>query len=150
MQKWILLAGLVAVSVVGVLAVDRSEKRRALRHMADRDSLSPSQFANQFFSGEQIPVAEKLVELLARHLSVDLSRLHPEDRLVADLRMDALDSLSTVEFVLDIEKELNVRIPNEVAEKMFTFRQVVEFVSRSAKPGAAAGRPEKLDKTEVL
>jgi acyl carrier protein len=137
MQKWILLVGLLAVSVVGVLAVDRSEKRRALRHMAGRDPLSPSQFANQFFSGEQIPVAEKLVEVLARHLGVDLSRLHPEDRLVADLRMDALDSLSTVEFVLDIERDLNVRIPNEVAEQMFTFRQVVEFVSAQRKAGGS-------------
>lgn len=124
---------------VGVLLVDRSEKRRALRHMAGRDPLSASQFANRFFSGEQIPAAEKLVEIFSRHLSVDLSRLHPDDRLAADLRMDALDSLSTVEFVLDIEKELKIRIPDETVEKMFNFRQVVEFVSAQcrAEQGAA-------------
>lgn len=76
--------------------------------------------------------------MLARHLAVDLSRLHPDDRLVADLRMDALDSLSTVEFVLDIEKDLKVRIPDDAAEKMFTFRQVVEFVSAQRKAEQSA------------
>ena len=134
MQKLILLSGLAVLSVMGVLLVDRSEKRRALRHVAGRESLSESQFANRYFSGDRIPVAEKLWGILSRHLSIDLSRLHPDDRLVEDLRLDALDSMSTVEFVLDVEKELNVTIPNEAAEKMLTFRQVVEFVSaRSAR-----------------
>jgi len=120
---------LAALAVFGVILVDRSEKRRALGHMAGRESLSASQFANRYFSEDQIPVAEKLLGVLSRHLSVDLSRLCPDDRLVEDLRMDALDSMSTLEFMLDIEKELNVTIPNEAAAKMLTLRQVVEFVS---------------------
>ncbi len=129
MQKWILFSGLAGLAVVGVRLVDRFEKRRALDHMAGRESLMAAEFANRYFSGDAIAVAEQLVDILSRHLSIDLSRLHPDDRLVEDLRMDALDSLSTVEFVLDVEKDLNVTIPNDAAEKMQTLRQVVEFVS---------------------
>lgn len=84
----------------------------------------------RYFSGPQAAVAEKLRGILTRHLPVDLSRLHPDDGLVEDLRMDALDSLSTVEFILAIEQELGIRIPNQVASRMRTFREVVEFVAR--------------------
>lgn len=129
MHSWGVIAGIFTLAMLGSFLVIRSEKRRALRHMAGREPLPASQFARRFFSGEEIAIAEKLVGVLARHLNVDLSRLHPDDRLVDDLRMDALDSLSTVEFVLDVEKELKVEIPNGAAERLFTFRDVVQFVS---------------------
>jgi acyl carrier protein len=60
---------------------------------------------------------------------VDVSRLHPDDKIVEDIRMDALDSMSTVEFMMDIEDEFGISFPDSVAEKMFTLRHVVDYVS---------------------
>lgn len=140
-MNWFGLAVIVGVLLVALLLVDRREKRRALRHMSGREPRSASSFAAHFFQGGEVLVAERLVDVLARHLAVDLSQLHPDDRLVQDLRMDALDSLSTVEFVLDIEEELGVKIPNEVGVKMLTLRDVVTFVA--AQQAAPPERPEK-------
>lgn len=129
MGQGLAIAVIFMVSIAGVLMVSRSEKRRALRHMNGREPLSPAAFARQFFRGSEISIAEQLIGILSRHLPIDLGRLHPDDRLVEDLRMYALDSLSTTSFVIDIEKTMGMKIPNNVAEKIFTFRQVVQFVA---------------------
>jgi acyl carrier protein len=129
MGQWIAIALIVSGSLIGVPLVSLTEKRRALRHMRGRQPRGPSSFAVYFFQGKEVAVAEKMIGVLARHLPVDLSMLHPDDLLVQHLRMDSLDSMSTVEFVFDIEKEFAVTIPDNVAEKILTFRQLVEFVA---------------------
>ena len=47
--------------------------------------------------------------------------------------MDDFDSMSTVEFVIEIEKEFGIEIPNEVAEKLTTFQSVVDYVAEALK-----------------
>ena len=42
--------------------------------------------------------------------------------------MDALDSLSTVEFIMDVEKEFDITVPNSVAKEMRTMRDVIDYV----------------------
>jgi acyl carrier protein len=74
---------------------------------------------------------------MSRHIPVDLSRLHPDDRIVEDIRMDALDSMSTVEFILEVEKEFGISIPDAAAEKMRTLRDAIDYVSQT-KQGLAA------------
>ena len=97
--------------------------------MAGRAPLSDTEFGKAFFSHDRGTIAAKLRYLLQRHIVVDLSRIHPDDRLGEDLRMDALDSLSTVEFILEVEKEFGISVPNDIAEKMRTLRDVVNFVA---------------------
>jgi len=127
--SWWIVPLLIAVSAMGVFLVQRSEKRRALRHMERRVPLSDTEFGQTFFSHDRAGIAARLRHLLQRHIVVDLSGIHPDDRLVEDLRMDALDSLSTVEFIVDVEKEFGISLPNDIAEKMRTLRDVVDFVA---------------------
>ncbi len=47
--------------------------------------------------------------------------------------MDDFDSMSTVEFVIEIEKEFGIKIPDSAAEKMITFQSVVDYVSEAVK-----------------
>ena len=47
--------------------------------------------------------------------------------------MDDFDSMSTVEFVIEIEREFDIEIPNEKAEKMTTFQSVVDYVAEAVK-----------------
>jgi acyl carrier protein len=121
------LVGVVS-SIYLVRLTDASEKQRALRHMADRPPLADTDFGKKFFPPEHAGVASKLRRIMARHSPVDLSRLHPDDSIVEDIRMDALDSMSTVEFVVEVEKEFGIRIPEEAAEKMRTLRDVIDYV----------------------
>ena len=133
----ILLAGGLTLMIYQVRLTDKAEKERALRHMAGRQPLTEIEFGRKFFPPQQAEVASKLRSIMTRHIPVDLSRILPDDRLVDDLRMDALDSMSTVEFVLEVEKEFDIRIPAAAAEKMRTLRDVIVYVSQ-AKRGLAA------------
>ncbi len=62
--------------------------------------------------------------------------MQPSDRFIEDLRMDDLDSMSTVEFVIEIENEFAIKIPDAAAEKMLTFQSVVDYVAEAVKANA--------------
>ena len=51
--------------------------------------------------------------------------------------MDALDSMSTVEFAIEIEREFDIKISDSAAEKMRTFEDVVDFVAKAVKTTTA-------------
>ncbi len=125
-----------ACSFYAVKFSDEAEKQRALMHMTGRPPLDHAQFGKEFFSGEQAEIAAKLREIVAHHIPVDLSQMHPNDRFVQDLRMDALDSMSTVECVIEIEEKFGIKIPDSAAEKLLTFKDVVDYVSEAVKTKA--------------
>jgi len=118
----------VAVAAFLVWLQEWSEKRRALRHMEGRQPLTDVEFGKQFFPPDRADIAARLRQIMARHIAVDLSRLHPDDLIVDDLRMDSLDSLATVEFLIEIEKEFGISVPDAAAEKMRNLRDVTDYV----------------------
>jgi len=59
--------------------------------------------------------------------------MQPNDCFVEDLRMDALDSMATVEYVIEIEGKFELKIPDSAAEKMSRFQDVVDFVADAVK-----------------
>lgn len=131
MDTWLLWMALVVIVVaicffcdflcVGML--------RAERHMAGRRPLPFGAFGAAFFP-QNAQVAEQLREILARHLPVSLDRLHPDDKLVSELQMEALDSLACQEFLQDIEVTFVLRIPPQELEHWHTFRDVLDCVLR--------------------
>lgn len=125
----VILAGIPTSIILSKLR-DLQNRRRALAHLAKNPPLAPATFAATHFPANQATIARRLRELLAPHLPFDLARLHPDDRLVEDLRMDALDSMSTVEFILSVEKEFSVKITEAEAAKLRTFRDVIACVAR--------------------
>ena len=129
------LAGLVC-GVYAAKFADEAEKQRALAHMAGRPALSETEFGKRYFPPDRSEIAAKLREIFSRHIVVDLSQLQPNDRFVEDLRMDALDSIATVGFVLEVEKEFEIKIPDAAAEKMLTFQSVVDYVAEAVKAKA--------------
>ncbi|HWQ92788.1 MAG TPA: acyl carrier protein [Clostridia bacterium] len=111
---------------------ERTVRRRVLKRMQSRPARTPEQFGHDLFPSESAQVAAKVRVILARHLAVDLSRLSPEDTFV-NLEIAELDSMATVGFVLDLEREFGIKISEHDAERMRTFRDVVEYVARSAR-----------------
>jgi acyl carrier protein len=102
-------------------------------HFQGRPVLNEKEFGQYYFSPDRAEIAAELRKILANHIDIDLSRINPADRFIQDLRMDDLDSMSTVEFVIEIEKEFGIKIPNSAAEKMFTFQSVVDYVANAVK-----------------
>jgi acyl carrier protein len=75
------------------------------------------EFAERCFPYDRTGAAIKLGRILARHIPVELSRMQPADRFVQDLPMDALDFMSAVEFVIEVEKEFGIENPGAAAKK---------------------------------
>jgi len=58
-----------------------------------------------------------------------MSRVHPPDGLIHDLRMDELDSLASVEIVIKLEEEFGITITDSEAESVVTIEQLVSCVA---------------------
>ena len=97
--------------------------------MEDRPSLTPTDFGSCYFPQDQASVAAEIAAIFATHIDLDVSRAHPDDRLVQDLRMDALDSMSTVEFIIELEKHFSLNIPDSAANQMRTLRDITVFIT---------------------
>ena len=62
-------------------------------------------------------IADRVKEIIVDKLGVDPSEVTPEASFANDLGADSLD---TVELIMEFEKEFNLSIPDEAAEKIVT------------------------------
>lgn len=62
-------------------------------------------------------IAEKVKSIIVDKLGVEPSEVTPEASFANDLGADSLD---TVELIMEFEKEFNISIPDEAAEKIVT------------------------------
>ncbi len=70
-------------------------------------------------------VAERVKRIIIDKLGVDEGEVHPESNFIQDLGADSLD---TVELIMEFEKEFDVSIPDEQAEKIQTVGQAVDYL----------------------
>ena len=70
-------------------------------------------------------VAERVKKIIVDKLGVDESEVTPEANFIQDLGADSLD---TVELIMEFEKEFDVSIPDEQAEKIQTVGQAIEYL----------------------
>jgi acyl carrier protein len=70
-------------------------------------------------------IAEQVKKIIVDKLGVDESEVTNEASFTNDLGADSLD---TVELIMEFEKEFDVAIPDEQAEKIQTVGQAIEFL----------------------
>ena len=70
---------------------------------------------------------DKIKEIIAEKLSVELDEVVPGASFVDDLGADSLD---LVELVMTMEEEFDVDISDEDAEKLVTVQDAINFVSK--------------------
>ncbi len=141
----VIISGLVWYWSLGVFVVvfacisfvaSKQMDRRIETYFAGRPELGEKEFSEHYFPLDRAEVAAKLRKILANHVGIDISRMNSTDRFIEDLLMDDFDSMSTVEFVIEIEKEFEIKIPDSTAEKMATFQSVVDYVAEAVKSKA--------------
>ncbi|MBO6192796.1 MAG: acyl carrier protein [Clostridiales bacterium] len=71
---------------------------------------------------------EKLKGMIVDQLGVDEDSITMESSFVDDLNADSLDM---VELVMAMEQEFDISVPDEVAEKVGTVGDAVEFIKSS-------------------
>ena len=75
-------------------------------------------------------IASRVTKLIAEKLSVDESEVKPEANFANDLGADSLD---TVELIMEFEKEFDITIPDDQAEKITTVGDAVSYIEEHAK-----------------
>ncbi|MFI3298780.1 MAG: acyl carrier protein [Rikenellaceae bacterium] len=70
-------------------------------------------------------ISKKVVEIIVEKLGVDASEAAPEKSFTADLGADSLD---TVELIMEFEKEFEITIPDEDAEKIGTVGDAITYI----------------------
>ena len=70
-------------------------------------------------------IAEKVKAIIIDKLGVEESEVTAEASFTNDLGADSLD---TVELIMEFEKEFNISIPDEDAEKIGTVGQAISYL----------------------
>ena len=68
----------------------------------------------------------KIKDIIEKELGVEREKLVPEASFIEDLGADSLD---IVELVMEFEKEFNIDIPDEDAEKLRTVGDAVAYLN---------------------
>lgn len=70
-------------------------------------------------------ISKKVVEIIVDKLGVDAAEAVPAASFTADLGADSLD---TVELIMEFEKEFEIAIPDEDAEKIATVGDAITYI----------------------
>lgn len=76
---------------------------------------------------------EKVKKIVAEKLGVDEAKVAETSSFVNDLGADSLD---IVEFVMELEKEFDIAIPDDQASKIATVGDAVKYIDTHAKKAA--------------
>jgi len=72
-------------------------------------------------------IANQVMKIIVDKLGVDESEVTPEANFTDDLGADSLD---TVELIMEFEKEFDISIPDEEAEKIATVGDAITYLSK--------------------
>ena len=73
---------------------------------------------------------KKVQEIISTQLGVKEDQVIPSASFVDDLGADSLD---TVELIMEFEKEFNIAIPDDQAEKISTVGDAIAYIETNAK-----------------
>ena len=75
-------------------------------------------------------VAERVKAIIVDKLSVEETEVTNEASFTNDLGVDSLD---TVELIMEFEKEFGISIPDDQAEKITTVGDAIAYIEANAK-----------------
>lgn len=70
-------------------------------------------------------ISSKVVEIIKDRLNVDAQSITDSSSFANDLGADSLDQ---VELIMEFEKEFDISIPDEDAEKIATVKDAVDYI----------------------
>ena len=77
-----------------------------------------------------VDISNRIKTIIVDKLGVDAKEVTPEASFTNDLGADSLD---TVELIMEFEKEFNIAIPDDQAEKISTVGQAIDYIEKNLK-----------------
>ena len=71
---------------------------------------------------------DKVKEIVVEQLGVDADDVNIDSTFIDDLGADSLDIF---ELIMAFEEEFNVEIPDEIAEKIKTVKDTVDYIDKN-------------------
>jgi acyl carrier protein len=110
-------------------AIEESVKRKQVKKLLkSRPQFTETEFAEHYFSDRQ-PVALTVRRVLAKQLSIDLAGLSPTDRLTSDLHIEKFSKTAMLEFVMAVEEDFNILLPDSKACEDLSIEEFVNIIS---------------------
>jgi acyl carrier protein len=109
--------------------IKHDEQRQIESVTSGRRSFTAEEFGKEYFTGVAVPIAAACREIFAENYELDSSRIHPDDKLCADLRFAAHDCLDANEFLAGIEKRFQIKFSKSEMKQMRTMRDIVDVVA---------------------
>lgn len=81
-------------------------------------------------------IADRVREIIAEQLMVDLEEITDEASFVNDLGADSLD---TVELIMEFEDEFGIEIPDQSAESISTVGEAIAYIEARVHEKEAGG-----------
>ena len=75
-------------------------------------------------------IVKQVKDVIVDKLGVDENEVTPEASFTNDLGADSLD---TVELIMEFEKEFNIAIPDDQAEKIGTVGDAIAYIENNTK-----------------
>jgi acyl carrier protein len=126
------VATVIAIAVATWFAGGDAKAKRKLKLLfSGREPKSSDQFCERFFSNSDVPqyVVSKIRDIFQEQVPVDLSLLEADDDLSGDFNVIwDLDSLADVKIVVELEKIFDIKITDDEAAAMKSFRMIVSGV----------------------
>lgn len=97
--------------------------------MSEKFRFFASSFINQNYR-KMSEIATRVTSIITDKLGVEESQVTPEASFTNDLGADSLD---TVELIMELEKEFDLSIPDEEAEKIVTVGDAIAFIENAKK-----------------
>ena len=73
-------------------------------------------------------ISERVKKIVIEHLGVDEEKVTDAASFIDDLGADSLD---TVELVMAFEEEFNCEIPDDIAEKIVTVKDAINYIEEN-------------------
>ena len=70
-------------------------------------------------------ISSKVKAIIVDKLVIDESEVTPDSNFMSDLGADSLD---TVELIMEFEKEFDLQIPDDEAEKITTVGEAIKYI----------------------
>jgi acyl carrier protein len=75
-------------------------------------------------------IDKKIIELVSKQFGIDESLIKPDSKFIDDLNGDSLD---LVEFIVSMEEEFGITVPDSQTEQIVTVQNALDYINNLIK-----------------